>query len=127
MAVGRFGCLGAGGMRCRWLLEGSINRASEVGNGASRKNGWHRQAYVGVMKMLTNPIYAGGCPMTNLANTLVSQIAAHISADGLRPGDRLTERKPAEQFRVSRWPWLLYKSDDADELTAVDPGWRPPL
>ncbi|MDF3606685.1 GntR family transcriptional regulator [Paracoccus sp. DMF-8] len=42
--------------------------------------------------------------MTTLANSLASQIAAHISADGLKPGDRLTERKLAEQFRVSRSP-----------------------
>lgn len=42
--------------------------------------------------------------MTNLATSLVSQIATHIRSEGLRSGDRLTERKLAEQFRVSRSP-----------------------
>lgn len=58
--------------------------------------------------------------MTNLANTLVSQIAAHISADGLRPGDRLTERKLAEQFRVSRSPVraALKQLEEAGVLTS---------
>lgn len=42
--------------------------------------------------------------MTNLAASLVSQIATHIRSEGLRHGDRLTERKLAEQFRVSRSP-----------------------
>lgn len=42
--------------------------------------------------------------MTTLATNLVSQIATHIREGGLRRGDRLTERKLAEQFRVSRSP-----------------------
>ncbi len=42
--------------------------------------------------------------MTNLAANLASQIATHIRSEGLRSGDRLTERKLAEQFRVSRSP-----------------------
>lgn len=60
--------------------------------------------------------------MTNLANTLVSQIAAHISADGLQPGDRLTERKLAEQFRVSRSPVrvALKQLEEAGVLVSGD-------
>lgn len=42
--------------------------------------------------------------MTSLATQLASQIAAHIRAEGLAPGTRLTERKLAERFRVSRSP-----------------------
>lgn len=42
--------------------------------------------------------------MTSLAANLASQIATHIRSEGLRSGDRLTERKLAEQFRVSRSP-----------------------
>lgn len=42
--------------------------------------------------------------MTSLANNLMSQIALHIRSEGLGRGDRLTERKLAEQFRVSRSP-----------------------
>lgn len=42
--------------------------------------------------------------MTNLAAKLVSQIASHIRREGLQRGDRLTERKLAEQLRVSRSP-----------------------
>lgn len=60
--------------------------------------------------------------MTNLANTLVSQIAAHIRSDGLRPGDRLTERKLAEQFRVSRSPvrLALKQLEEAGVLVSGD-------
>ncbi|HWL55078.1 MAG TPA: GntR family transcriptional regulator [Paracoccus sp. (in: a-proteobacteria)] len=60
--------------------------------------------------------------MTNLANTLVSQIASHIRADGLQPGDRLTERKLAEQFRVSRSPVrvALKQLEEAGVLTSGD-------
>ncbi len=42
--------------------------------------------------------------MTSLADSLANQIATHIRSEGLRSGDRLTERKLAEQFRVSRSP-----------------------
>lgn len=42
--------------------------------------------------------------MTNLATNLAGRIAAHIGAEGLSRGDRLTERKLALQFRVSRSP-----------------------
>lgn len=42
--------------------------------------------------------------MTSLAHSLASRIASHIRSEGLRSGDRLTERKLAEQFRVSRSP-----------------------
>lgn len=42
--------------------------------------------------------------MTNLAANLMTQIAAQIRSEGLGPGDRLTERRLAEQFRVSRSP-----------------------
>jgi DNA-binding GntR family transcriptional regulator len=42
--------------------------------------------------------------MTTLATNLASRIATHIRSEGLRSGDRLTERKLAEQFRVSRSP-----------------------
>ncbi len=42
--------------------------------------------------------------MTTLTANLASQIATHIRSEGLRSGDRLTERKLAERFRVSRSP-----------------------
>lgn len=42
--------------------------------------------------------------MTSLATNLMNQIALHIRSEGLGRGDRLTERKLAEQFRVSRSP-----------------------
>ncbi|MDO5630259.1 MAG: GntR family transcriptional regulator [Paracoccus sp. (in: a-proteobacteria)] len=42
--------------------------------------------------------------MTSLADTLVTKIAVYIRAENLRRGDRLTERRLAEQFRVSRSP-----------------------
>lgn len=42
--------------------------------------------------------------MTSLAENLASQIVAHIRAEGLARGDRLTERRLAERFRVSRSP-----------------------
>lgn len=41
---------------------------------------------------------------TPLASALASRVAAQMRADGLSPGDRVTERKLAEQFRVSRSP-----------------------
>lgn len=41
---------------------------------------------------------------TPLINTLADQIVAHIQTDKLSEGDRLVERKLAEQFRVSRSP-----------------------
>lgn len=41
---------------------------------------------------------------TPLINTLADQIVAHIQTDNLAVGDRLIERKLAEQFRVSRSP-----------------------
>jgi DNA-binding GntR family transcriptional regulator len=41
---------------------------------------------------------------TPLINQLASQIAAHIDQNNLRQGERLLERKLAEQFRVSRSP-----------------------
>jgi DNA-binding GntR family transcriptional regulator len=40
----------------------------------------------------------------SLAASLATQIATHIRVEGLRGGDRLTERKLAELFRVSRSP-----------------------
>jgi DNA-binding transcriptional MocR family regulator len=43
-------------------------------------------------------------PVMSLATSLASQIATHIRSEGLRAGDRLTERRLAEQFRVSRSP-----------------------
>ena len=60
--------------------------------------------------------------MTSLAHTLASRIAARISADGLQPGDRLTERKLAEQFRVSRSPVrvALKQLEEAGVLVAGD-------
>ena len=60
--------------------------------------------------------------MTSLATTIASQIAAHIAADGLQAGDRLTERKLAEQFRVSRSPVrvALKQLEDAGVLVAGD-------
>ncbi|MDO5614094.1 MAG: GntR family transcriptional regulator [Paracoccus sp. (in: a-proteobacteria)] len=45
-----------------------------------------------------------GPELTSLADTLASRIAAHIRAQNLRRGERLTERRLAEQFRVSRSP-----------------------
>lgn len=42
--------------------------------------------------------------VTSLATNLMSQIALHIRSEGVGRGDRLTERKLAEQFRVSRSP-----------------------
>ena len=42
--------------------------------------------------------------MTTLATNLANRIATHIRSEGLRSGDRLTERRLAEQFRVSRSP-----------------------
>lgn len=41
---------------------------------------------------------------TPLINTLADQIVSHIQTDNLSVGDRLIERKLAEQFRVSRSP-----------------------
>ena len=41
---------------------------------------------------------------TPLINTLADQIVAHIRTDKLEAGERLIERKLAEQFRVSRSP-----------------------
>ncbi len=41
---------------------------------------------------------------TPLIANLADQIVAHIRTDGLAEGDRLIERKLAEQFRVSRSP-----------------------
>lgn len=41
---------------------------------------------------------------TPLINTLADQIVSHIQTDNLAVGDRLIERKLAEQFRVSRSP-----------------------
>lgn len=41
---------------------------------------------------------------TPLINSLADQIVAHIQTDKLSVGDRLVERKLAEQFRVSRSP-----------------------
>ena len=58
--------------------------------------------------------------MTSLASNLASQIATHIRQEGLRSGDRLTERKLAEQFRVSRSPVraAMKQLEDAGVLTA---------
>lgn len=41
---------------------------------------------------------------TPLINSLAEQIMAHIRAEGLGTGERLIERRLAEQFRVSRTP-----------------------
>ncbi len=41
---------------------------------------------------------------TPLINALADQIVSHIQTDSLEVGDRLIERKLAEQFRVSRSP-----------------------
>lgn len=58
--------------------------------------------------------------MTSLASNLASQIATHIRQEGLRSGDRLTERKLAEQFRVSRSPVraAMKQLEDAGVLVA---------
>lgn len=60
--------------------------------------------------------------MTPLATTLTAQIAAHIRSEGLQTGDRLTERKLAEQFRVSRSPVrvAMKQLEEAGVLVAGD-------
>lgn len=58
--------------------------------------------------------------MTNLVKSLAGQIAAHIRSGGLQEGERLTERKLADQFRVSRSPVraALKQLEEAGILTS---------